>query len=90
MAPTVGSRAASKAATSFHAACRKPSGRGWNGSCFSGWPVAAKVARVRPWNDRKAESTPCRPRPWNFRTSLRAASLASAPEFWNRTRPGWS
>ena len=48
IAPTDGSMAASKAATSFQAACRKPSGSGWKGSCFSGWPVAARVARVRP------------------------------------------
>ncbi|RUA24469.1 MAG: hypothetical protein DSY73_03920, partial [Actinobacteria bacterium] len=88
MAPTVGSTAASKASRSFQAACLKPSGRGWKGSCFSGWPVAARVARVRPWNDRKADSTTCRPRPWCLRANLMAASFASAPEFWNSTWPG--
>ncbi len=88
--PTDGSMAASKAARSFQAACLKPSGSGWNGSCFSGWPVAARVARVRPWKDRNADSTPWRPRPWYLRASLMAASLASAPEFWNSTCPGSS
>src|SRR5690606_12517780 len=29
----------------------KPGGRGWNVACLAGWPVAARVARVRPWNE---------------------------------------
>ena len=48
-AATVGSMAASSAAMSLNGTCRKPSGIGWNGSCFAGWPVAASVASVRPW-----------------------------------------
>ena len=27
------------------------SGSGWNVSCFCGWPVAASVVSVRPWNE---------------------------------------
>jgi len=56
-AATVGSRAASRASTSFQATWRNPSGRGWNASCFWGWPVAWRVASVRPWNDPKALTT---------------------------------
>ncbi len=49
IAATEGSMALVRASTSFQATCRKPSGRGWNGSCFSGWPVAASDPIVRPW-----------------------------------------
>tara|TARA_B100000953_G_scaffold50280_1_gene38707 strand:- start:732 stop:1157 length:426 start_codon:yes stop_codon:yes gene_type:complete len=44
-----GSIAASKAPKSLNGTCLKPSGKGWNVSCFSGWPVAWSVARVLPW-----------------------------------------
>ena len=50
-AATEGSRAASRASRSSQATWRKPSGRGWNTSCLAGWPVAWRVARVRPWNE---------------------------------------
>ena len=29
----------------------EPAGSGWNVSCFCGWPVAARVVSVRPWNE---------------------------------------
>ena len=35
----------------------EPVGSGWNVSCFWGWPVAASVVSVRPWNELYAEST---------------------------------
>ena len=50
-AATEGSSAASSASRSSHATWRKPSGSGWNGSCFAGCPVACSVASVRPWNE---------------------------------------
>ena len=50
-APPSGSTAASMASMSPRATWRKPSGRGWKGSCLAGWPVAARVASVRPWNE---------------------------------------
>jgi len=52
--------------------------------------VAATVANVRPWNEfrvatNSTRSEAIRSRAY-FRASLRAASLASAPEFEKNTR----
>ena len=60
---------------------------GWKGSCLVGWPVAASAARVRPWKLPSALTTTWRPRPPNFRATLNAASLASAPELQKKTWP---
>ena len=72
-----------------HATWWKPSGIGWNGSCFVGWPVAASDASVRPWKLPSALTTTWRPRPPCLRASLMAHSLASAPEFVKNTWPSW-
>ena len=65
----------------------KPSGTGANGACFSGWPVAASVASVRPWKEPSAATTRWRPGPAHRRASLIAHSLASAPELQKNTWP---
>ena len=65
----------------------KPSGSGSKGCCFSGWPVAARVASVRPWNASQVLTTANRPGPAHRRASLSAHSLASAPEFPKKTWP---
>ena len=39
------------ASRSSNATWRNPVGSGWNVSCFCGWPVAASVVSVRPWNE---------------------------------------
>ena len=90
-AATRSSIAAASASRSSNATWRKPSGNGWNVSCFWGWPVAASVVSVRPWNEPYALITwnrsgpplrwPCR------RASLIAHSFASAPELQKNTRP---
>ena len=86
-APTVASTAASRASTSPHTTCLKPSGIGENGSCLAGWPVAASAARVRPWKLPNALTTTWRPRPPNFRPSFSAHSIDSAPELVKNVLP---
>ena len=82
-------RGARCASRSPQATCRKPSGIGWNGSCFVGWPVAASVASVRPWKLPSALTTVWRPRPPCLRASLMAHSFASAPELVKKICPSW-
>ena len=56
-------------------------------ACFSGCPVAARVARVRPWKASQVLTTRNRPWPAHLRASLMAHSLASAPELPKNTCP---
>lgn len=54
-----GLRVVSKVVMLFYVVCWNFLGRGWNGSCFSGWLVVARVVRVWLWNDWKVESMLC-------------------------------
>ena len=58
----------------------------WYFSC----PVAATVAKVRPWNELRVATNSTRSEEIRsfayFRASFSAASLASAPEFEKNTR----
>ena len=79
-----GPMAAARASASPNGTWENPGGSGWNGVCIAGLPVAARVARVRPWKPPRVATMPvaCSPRlarPQRLAT-LMAASLASAPE----------
>ena len=59
-----------------------------NVAWWSGWPVAATIANVRPWNESIAEITSYAPFRFTFpclRAIFIAASFASAPLFWKNT-----
>ena len=71
------STALRRASMSFRSTEAKPAGIGRKVSWNLSWPVAASVARVRPWKDFFASSLTSPQR----RASLMAPSLASAPEF---------
>src|SRR3989442_114472 len=79
------------AAGSLKATWTNPSGSGWNGSEYLGWPPAVMVASVRPWKEPVVvmiSNAPSRLRAPHFRASLMAASFASAPELQKKTREG--
>ena len=78
------STALRRASMSFRSTEAKPAGIGRKVSWNLSWPVAASVARVRPWKDFFALTTPKAPSSLTSpqrRASLMAPSLASAPEF---------
>src|SRR3990172_4356494 len=60
----------------------KPGVRGGKASWYLGWPVAATMARVRPWKELRAVMTSWAPPSFSlpyFRASFTIPSLASAP-----------
>ena len=63
----------------------KPGTSGANGACLASCGVADSAPYVRPWNALWA--TMMSPRGRALRTSLIAASLASAPELQKNTMP---
>ena len=71
------------AATSEASTARKPGTSGANGACLDSCGVALNAPYVRPWNPFSA--TTRSPRGRCLRTSLIAASLASAPELQKNT-----
>ena len=79
------STASAKAATSPYGTCDTPGVIGSNGVLLLCWPVSASAPIVRPWNASSAAMIFGRP---VRRAILNAASLASAPELQNSTRPG--
>ena len=83
-AATVSSTAAASATVSPNGTNVTSAGIGSNGARFAGWPVIARAPIVRPWNAFSAATIRVRP---VSRESLNAASLASAPELVNNTRP---
>ncbi len=64
---------------------RKPGTSGANGACFDSCGVADSAPYVRPW--KAPYTTTTSPPGWALRTSLIAASLASAPELQKYTLP---
>jgi hypothetical protein len=84
-----GPMAAARASTSPNGTWENPGGNGWNGVCMAGLPVAASVARVRPWKPPRVATIPVAPSPRLARphrlATLMAASLASAPELDRKT-----
>mmetsp|Transcript_12999 Transcript_12999/g.38345 ORF Transcript_12999/g.38345 Transcript_12999/m.38345 type:complete len:264 (+) Transcript_12999:491-1282(+) len=79
---------ARSSSTSLYSTYSNPSGSGPNPSWYLGWPVAVRVASVRPWKDCLAVmmmglSTPRSEA--RLRASLIAPSLASAPELQKKT-----
>src|SRR5262245_65897537 len=77
--------ARSIARRSLYGTCLKPGTRGSKPCWYFSWPVAAKAAKVRPWNELRVatnstRSDAIRSRAY-LRATLSAASLASAPEF---------
>ena len=58
---------------------RSPRAAGANGACFSGWPVAVSVARVRPWNELSALITTWRPAPGPAPGQLEGALVGLGP-----------
>ena len=67
------------------ATATKPGTSGANGACLDSCGVAESAPYVRPW--KPPCSTTISPRGRALRTSLSAASLASAPELAKYTRP---
>jgi hypothetical protein len=78
ISPVSAPTARSSEATSFRRAKVTPASSGSNATRFSGWPVAASVAAVRPWNEPSSATIPGLP--VALRAYLSAASFASAPE----------
>ncbi len=78
--PTAASSASTSRGTGM-----KPGTSGAKGACLDSWNVADSAPYVRPW--KPPCSTTMSPRGRALRTSLSAASFASAPEFAKYTRP---
>ena len=72
-------------ATTSGAIARNPGTSGANGACMDSSGVADSAPYVRPWN--APWNTTTSPRGRALRTSLIAASFASAPEFVKNTTP---
>ena len=77
--------ASRSAATSPYGTWVTSPGSGRKGSVLAGCPVSARAPIVRPWNPPTVATAWVRP---VSRDSLKAVSLASAPELLNSTRPG--
>src|SRR6266536_164230 len=88
VAPT----AAAKASASPKGTWLKPAGSSAKVGCSAGLPVAARVARVRPWKPPSAATIPTARSPLvalaQRLPTLMAASLASAPELEKNTLAG--
>ena len=64
-------KAAARACIVPEGTCTNPSSTGQKGACFSGCPVAERVAIVRPWKDRsKVTTTPPPQSPARLRADL--------------------
>ena len=76
------------ASISLNGTCRKPGISGSKPLRYFARPVAASVARVRPWNELSIEMISLRPEALPIlRASLNIPSLASAPELAKNTTP---